>query len=403
MFNNLICNDILIVFPILLYFIYAINNKALEKPENNIFFEFTLFSSIYLLLTMGMINDLMLILFNLILALSYHKKRDICSIFISLFNIFIYYKYIGNYIILITILYIIYYIFYILSKKQIVTSKFLNNLIIITNNILFFILCYKKYLISDLIIVILVFTLSNFLLIKLFDKIIEVSILYKSIEQLTNDKQIADSLFKITHEIKNPLAVCKGYLDMYDVNNINHSKNYIPIVKEEIERTLILLNDFLSISRVNINLDIMDINMLLNQVFNNYKKIFKENNIKTSIDIIDDEIYIEGDYNRLFQVFVNIIKNSIEAIDNDGCLSIKMIQDNNFIDIIFEDNGAGIQEEDLEKIKIPFYTTKIKGTGLGVPLSIDIIKKHHGDIKYYSEYGNGTKVVVSLPIYKEAY
>ena len=219
--------------------------------------------------------------------------------------------------------------------------------------------------------------------------------LYKTLDDIHNDKLISSSLFKITHEIKNPLAVCKGYLDMYDSNNTDHSKRYIPIIKEEIDRTLILLNDFLSMSKLSINNDIIDINMLLEQVLENLSILFKKNNIKIKSNIDNNEIYINADYNRLTQVFVNILKNSIESIEKNGVIELTNYIEKNNIVIKIKDNGIGIK--DIEKIKEPFFTTKLNGTGLGVPLSIEIIKKHNGTIDYNSD-NSGTTVTVKLPI-----
>ena len=89
------------------------------------------------------------------------------------------------------------------------------------------------------------------------ENIINMHIKYR---QIVKEKQIQTSLFKITHEIKNPIDVCKGYLDMYDENNLEKTKKYIPIIKEEIDRVLILLEDFLSMNKQKINKDILDIN-----------------------------------------------------------------------------------------------------------------------------------------------
>ena len=89
------------------------------------------------------------------------------------------------------------------------------------------------------------FTLIAYLILFFLNKGEEVMMLNNVIHELEKEKKLRESLFKITHEIKNPIAVCKGYLDMFDVNNEEHSRKYIPIIKEEIARTLILLQDFL--------------------------------------------------------------------------------------------------------------------------------------------------------------
>ena len=114
----------------------------------------------------------------------------------------------------------------------------------------------------------------------------------------------------------------------------------------------------------------------------------------------DEEVFIKGDYDRLKQVFINLIKNSMESIPKDriGIIKLRMIKKRKNIEIIIEDNGIGMNKETLNKIGEPFYTTKQKGTGLGVKLSKEIIELHKGTIKYSSILNTGTIVKVTLPI-----
>ena len=382
--KELLVDVLIIIFPILIYFIYSMNERILKLKENNLLFEFCIITSIYLLINAS--NIINIVFLNSFLIICYYKNKEICSLIIS-FIIIILYSLINVYLIPICI--IIYTIYYIIYKKNI---KYLLLIITIVSSIIFLFI-NKLNLIN--IIYIVVFILLNYLLIKLIKSLDNIYQLYKSLDEINNDKLITSSLFKITHEIKNPLAVCKGYLDMYDYNNINHSKEYIPIIKEEIDRTLLLLNDFLCISKLSINNDIIDINYLLEQLVNNLSILFKKKNINISTNIIEDEVFISGDYNRLMQVFINILKNSVEAILKEGKIEIINFIENNNIVILFKDNGIGIK--DIEKIKEPFFTTKENGTGLGVPLSIEIIKKHNGMMNYESS-DLGTTVTIKLPI-----
>jgi len=114
----------------------------------------------------------------------------------------------------------------------------------------------------------------------------------------------------------------------------------------------------------------------------------------------EEELYIDGDYERLKQVFINIVKNSIEAIDpkEDSYIEINTEIKKNKIHIIIEDNGEGISADLLDKIKEPFYTTKKEGTGLGITLSTEIIEAHAGNIIYSSSLGEWTRVEVILPL-----
>ena len=118
------------------------------------------------------------------------------------------------------------------------------------------------------------------------------------------------------------------------------------------------------------------------------------------LNLVDDEIFINGDYNRLSQVLINIIKNSIESINNDGKITINSKLKNNKYYLTINDNGCGMDSEVLEKIKEPFFTTKKRGSGLGVSLIYEIIEAHNAKINYESTYGKGTKVNLIFSMYQ---
>ena len=141
-------------------------------------------------------------------------------------------------------------------------------------------------------------------------------------------------------------------------------------------------------------MDIMDINMLIEDVVDKLKLSSK--NIKINTKLVDDEIYINGDYNRLNQMFINILKNSIEAIDKKGFINIKTYKRNRYYIITIEDNGIGMNKEVLSKMKEPFYTTKECGTGLGMSLIYEIANSHNIKINYSSKEKIGTKVTLKF-------
>ena len=315
-----------------------------------------------------------------------------------------YYNFYQNYLLIIILEYLIYYLLYLkLSKKLTVNNLILTFAILKTTFtvIILYILNSKlpSHLLETVISGIFLYIIS-LLITHLLDKAKDILKLHMNIKEIERNKQIKTSLFRITHEIKNPIAVCKGYLDMFDKDNQDHFKKYIPILKDEINRTLLLLEDFLAMNKVKINKDIIDINLLIEEVVKNIKMLCTKNNIELKTKIIDDEIYINADYNRLTQVFINLLKNSVEAIPKNkkGKIEVKEILNNNNLIISVQDNGTGMSKELLNKIKEPFYTTKPKGTGLGVSLSEEIIKAHNGTLNYESKKNKYTKVIITLPL-----
>lgn len=407
-FSTLFSSLIYILCPLLIYIVFLSSNNSITKNTKNMIFDIVLVSIIYIVSIYStsdypIINFLLL---NSVILIAYLKDRVIVANLISLVLIFIYYNQF-NFIIFMIVPYLVLYLINIIKNKYKITDFVFIDLFLIVEY-LFLILWllisnYNVYLSLGLINMIFL-VLFNYILIHIIyllynlgENIIKDNNKYKKIKQ---DSRLKTSLFKITHEIKNPIAVIKAYLDMLNTKDRKQVEKYIPIIKSEIDRLLNLLQDFLLVNKANITFDLMDINMLIEDIIGREIPLMEANNIKFKSDLIDDEIYINGDYNRLSQVLINIIKNSIEAMENrKGVITIKdVIKDNN-INIIVIDEGIGISKKIMAKIKEPFYTTKNRGTGLGVSLSDEIIKAHNGILSYESKEGVGTKVTIKLPLY----
>ena len=397
----IILNCIYILFPLFLYFLYFAYTKAFDKNTTTIILNFCVLSSFYLVLKFGPENILLhLLLLNIPIALAYYYDKKISSILLSVYMIIIYSHFGNNILIFMIFEYVICFLLRLkINSSKIHVITFI--IIQIISTIIIKFNLFKDFPINEMIVNYGVFIIMNLMCLLSLKKLKEIVKLEMTMKELKKEEQIRTSLFKITHEIKNPIAVCKGYLDMFDVNNNEHARRYIPIIKSEINRTILLLQDFLDCNHLKINKDILDINMLLSDVEEECRPLInrKKINFISNIDY-DEELYLEGDYERLKQVLVNVIKNSIEAIKVKDNSYIEINSDiiNNKIHIIIEDSGEGIKKEDLKKIKEPFYTTKKDGTGLGVTLSYEIIKAHNGSITYNSVYHKGTKVEIVLPL-----
>ena len=405
-FDNIILNIIVISLPITIYLLYLAYTKTFNCQENELLKIVTIFSILYLIVKYGkpLYQNLPLIIINVPLILAYIKKSKISIIITSIIAVVYYYNFYQNLIGIIIFEYILYFI---IALKTLKTQKIylfilIFSLIKTVNSIILF--TYSNNISLHYIVEILIEGLFLYITMTsiyyFLSKTEEVLKLHMNIKEIKQNEQIHTSLFQITHEIKNPIAVCKGYLDMFDKDNPKHFQKYIPILKEEINRTLLLLEDFLAMNKVKINKDIIDINLLIEEVIQNINMLCKKNNIKLTSKLIDDDIYINADYNRLTQVFINILKNSVEAIpkNKEGIISINEKLKNNQIIITIKDNGEGMNKEVLDKIKEPFYTTKSKGTGLGVSLSNQIIKAHEGALNYESKEKEYTKVIITLPV-----
>ena len=405
LFEEVLLNIMLVSFPILIYFVYGCYTKILNKKYNIFVLGFALFSSLYLCLKYGTTssNNIMLLFCNVPIVIAYTKKKEIIGVILSILSI-LYCYYIFDYeIILMLIKYILYFILYCLTKNKINSIEFVSVICVIQGFFLSFEYFFAHessniFMILNMLFTVLVIystTIFIMFLLQLGDKI---TTLYSNLKLLEKDKQIKESLFKITHEIKNPIAVCKGYLDMLDINNKEKVVRYVPIIREEIDRCLNIMTDFMQFSKIKLDKELVDINLLLDDVYDSFKILNKLKNIELNYVENDDEVYINGDYNRLKQVLINLLKNSAEAIENKGIISINSESDNKCFVITIKDNGKGMTKETLEKIKEIFYTTKEKGSGIGVSLSNEIIKAHGGKLEYFSSVGVGTEAKIVLPI-----
>ena len=215
---------------------------------------------------------------------------------------------------------------------------------------------------------------------------------FKNYEIKKNDDT---AIFQIAHEVKNPIAVCKGYLDMLDATNQEKVNKYLPIIRSEMNRALTIMDDFLNLKRLTLNKDIMDLYMLIEDVEQTVESILGNKNVILEVPTTEDELLIEGDYERLKQVFMNLIKNAYEA--NAKKIKIEILPKKEKIEVHIVDDGDGISKQDLGKIGQIFYTTKVKGTGIGVSMSKEIMKLHQGTIQYDSSLGTGTQVTLVLP------
>lgn len=396
-FNEAFINFTWVLLPIVIYLIYEVYTENINKNKDDLVLGFCLFSSLYFMFRFGTFANVyvMNIVFDYVALLLYVKEKRVSAIIISLFIVFLYYFLNLNfYVIFFKFLTYVLFSFLFKSRRNFLLLSYISGLLCL---IIFGFL--NDVIISSLFEYIVYYSVCYLIVLFLLkaEKIIEINVSYK---ELMKENQLRESLFKISHEIKNPIAVCKGYLDMFDINNINHFKKYIPILKCEIDKTLNLLQDFSACKKVKLECDIVDVSLLIEDITNNFKLMFDNRNIDFYVDIPDEEIYIYGDYNRLNQVFLNIIKNSIEAIDLNKKSFIKVsVSVDKSVKVFIEDNGIGMNDYVLSRISEPFYTTKPNGTGLGVLLSNEIISAHKGSIEYESEEGVGTMVVITLPLY----
>lgn len=213
---------------------------------------------------------------------------------------------------------------------------------------------------------------------------------------------------KVAHEIKNPLSGMRGAAQLLSrrMTDPGH-KEYLEVIMKEADRLNTILNGMLNFTKPA---------KLRKKPFNIHKALdavaFLMGDEKLSIFIrsYDPSIPdISGDENQLKQVFLNLVKNAKEALGEGGSIHLTTRAITEFhiveggdkgrmVSIEIRDNGCGIRPEDMEKIFTPFFTTKHGGSGLGMAITLNIIKEHGGHLKIDSAPGKGTSVTVYLPL-----
>lgn len=201
-----------------------------------------------------------------------------------------------------------------------------------------------------------------------------------------------NDIYTLAHEIRNPLCVVKGYLEMLDESNVF---KYKKILQNEVNDSLVVLNDYLEYNRISINKEEMDLNILLTDIKNNFNDYLKKKNVHLHVEIIDDEIYLEADYNKLKQVFENIIKNSLESNSKNIYISYHIMFGK--VTICIKNDGYKIDEDNLIKIG-HYFSNKEEGNGIGTCINKKIINLHNGKIKYRNNKRNGVSVYITLSL-----
>lgn len=380
----------------------------MDRKEQSILLDISLISALFLIIRY--INDksiYILLFYNIPLLIAYLKGKIPTIIALSITIVFFYNLYISIPLIILSLEYLLYFIIYLyISKYKSKSTNYINIFVAIKifmiSFIIFYIINPNGSIISNLIYLIITSTLFivfTYLSLFLFEKGEDITNLYSIMKESKKDKLLFESLSKLTHELKNPISVCKGYLEIIDKNGYQKAPKYLPIISSEIERSLSVINDFSSLGKLKeLNKEEVDLQVLLEEIITILNPLFKKYNANIYLNVKQD-IYLSLDYLRMKQVFVNILKNALEARKEEEPLNVQIEVKKSLkaVKIIIKDNGIGMDKNTLDKITEIFYTTKANGNGLGVVLSKEIVEMHHGTINYKSQKEKGTTVTITLP------
>lgn len=204
----------------------------------------------------------------------------------------------------------------------------------------------------------------------------------------------------IAHEIRNPLASLKGSIEMLKDGTmpLDHRKRLMDIALKEMERLNCIITDFLTYSRPTPpEFKKFELHSILDETTDLLKNVEQNKGNISVKKKYTGKLEMDADPQKLRQVFWNLGINAIEAMPQGGELIVSTRNNDTTVEITFEDSGAGIDKQDMERVFYPFFTTKGNGTGLGLSIAYRIIEEHAGKINVESNPGNGTIVEVILP------
>ncbi|MEG9295201.1 ATP-binding protein [Mangrovibacillus sp. Mu-81] len=203
----------------------------------------------------------------------------------------------------------------------------------------------------------------------------------------------------VAHEIRNPMTTVRGFMQLLQGENLSkEQKNFIDISIQELDRAQEVINQYLSLAKPQTEeYEVFS----LSEAMNESVDVMSTYAVMNSIEIkkeIENDLKAKGLKLEIQQVFINILKNAIEAIKENGEITASATRNKDgHVVITIKDNGAGMPAEQLKSLGRPYYSTKEKGTGLGMTVCYQIVNRMKGEIRVESQLGAGTTFTILLP------
>ncbi|MDZ5610433.1 HAMP domain-containing sensor histidine kinase [Bacillus pseudomycoides] len=202
----------------------------------------------------------------------------------------------------------------------------------------------------------------------------------------------------ISHEVRNPLTVVKGFTQLLKTPDLSQEsrEQYIEHILGELNRAQVIIDDYLTFAKpASQKLDTIVIDQELKRVISMMMPLCNMNSINISEELVTGSI--TGNTQHFQQCFLNLIKNSIEAMPNGGKLSVESSIFENKVTIIIKDSGIGMTQEQIHRFGEPYFSTKTKGTGLGTMVAVKIIETMNGTLNIKSIVNKGTTLTIIFP------
>jgi two-component system NtrC family sensor kinase len=208
----------------------------------------------------------------------------------------------------------------------------------------------------------------------------------------------------IAHEINNPLQALQSciYLIADGASPSDPNVQYINIARDELDRIARIVGRMLDFHQIKPEKqESTDLDILIQNTRDRVNKRLQHSHIQVQTELASDLASVYAVRDHIKQVLLNLILNAMEAMPDGGVLKIRTMQsDSEWVNLAIQDNGTGIEPENMAHLFEPFYTTKPQGTGLGLSVSYDLVARQGGQLLVDSTPGEGTTFTIHLPAYR---
>ena len=245
-----------------------------------------------------------------------------------------------------------------------------------------------------------------------------VCVLHDITQQQKNEREQQQFVSNVSHELRTPLTSLRAYVEALNDGawkDPNIAPQFLHVIQDETERMIRMINDLLSLSRMDrgvarMDLEWVNLNDFVNHVLNRFDMMLKSDSDKMhkkkytiKREFPHQALWVEIDTDKMMQVIDNIMNNAIKYSPDGGVITVRLLQAQKHVILSISDQGLGIPRKDLNKIFDRFYrvdkarSRKQGGTGLGLAISKEIVEAHHGRIWADSAERAGSTFYISLP------
>ncbi|WP_282939862.1 ATP-binding protein [Paenibacillus sp. RC67] len=232
------------------------------------------------------------------------------------------------------------------------------------------------------------------------EKMNENSLMKAELQQKEKMQMLGELAASVAHEIRNPMTVVRGFMQLMNSHSsaLKRFNDYAPLILEELDRAESILIDYLSFAKPqNALWEKLNLSEQLSHAVDVVKSYANTHQVEIQT-CWQTSLAIYFDRQKLSQLMINLIKNGIEAMPDGGKLQLELYREDDQAVIRILDEGIGMSEEELKRLGSLFYSTKTKGTGIGIMICYKIIETANGFLQLQSEKGKGTTVTVRLPL-----